>query len=248
MRSILFEYAPNGTYQLTVYYSPREAENRLMEICLKGDSDYRIFHDKTTWADVGCLGFMALDEETAFENGNYIGISGESRKFMSADSPECFDKTYQVYSKADIFGKSSVYEQEDQFLKAEKERTDFMLTSGCIGNVIYDYEFDRSHKISFDASRYIESVLLGIPLSPVIVSYDKSIIDGNQRIRVLRDFIECRFRLEGLETLSRLNGSYFNDLPHIIKTKLTGRFLRLYIYGPKTSEEAKTDIAKRANF
>ena len=247
MRSVLFEYSPNGTYRFTTYYETKGAESRLMEICLKTDYAYSISHGEATWANVNSSIYLAIDEETAFVNGNYIGISGELRKSKSANSAGCFDKTYQVYSKADIFGKSSTYEQEDQFLKAEKERSDFVLTSSCIGNVIYDYEFDRGHKITFDASRYIESVLLLIPSFPVLVSYDKKIIDGNQRIRVLRDFIECRFRLEGLETLTKLNGLYFNELPEIIKAKLKGSFLRIYIYSNKTSEEVKADIVKRLN-
>ena len=48
-------------------------------------------------------------------------------------------------------------------------------------------------------SKYIESVLLGVPLTPFLVSEDEDnrleIIDGSQRIRTLIAFFENRLRL-----------------------------------------------------
>jgi len=48
-------------------------------------------------------------------------------------------------------------------------------------------------------SKFIESVLLGVPLTPFLVSEDKNsrleIIDGSQRLRTLIAFFENKLRL-----------------------------------------------------
>lgn len=100
-------------------------------------------------------------------------------------------------------------------------------------------------------SRYIESVLLGVPITPFLVSEDKSqrleIIDGSQRIRTLLLFIDNEFKLDKLKKLPSLNGLKFKDLPEKIKTSLLNRDFRIIVVSEEADLEVRQDIFDRIN-
>ena len=58
-------------------------------------------------------------------------------------------------------------------------------------------------------SKFIESVLLKVPLTPFLASIDENgrleIIDGSQRIRTLIAFYENKLGLRNLEKLDKIN-------------------------------------------
>ena len=66
-------------------------------------------------------------------------------------------------------------------------------------------------------SKFIESVFLGVPLTPFLISEDSDnrleIIDGSQRIRTLIAFYENNLTLRKLEKLSAINSLKFKNLP-----------------------------------
>src|SRR4051794_19430716 len=65
-------------------------------------------------------------------------------------------------------------------------------------------------------SYFIESLLLRVPVPPIFL-YDVGgrleVVDGSQRIRSIKSFINNEHRLQGLEKLDFLNGFRFRDLP-----------------------------------
>jgi len=90
-------------------------------------------------------------------------------------------------------------------------------------------------------SRFIESVLLGVPLTPFLVSEDEDrrleIIDGSQRIRTLIAFYENKLRLRKLDKLDKLNSAKYTDLPKRIQRYFENRDFKIIIV-----DEAKSDI------
>ena len=99
-------------------------------------------------------------------------------------------------------------------------------------------------------SRFIESVLLGVPLTPFLVSEDENgrleIIDGSQRIRTLIAFHEDKLRLRGLEKLVRINGAKFKDLPKKAQTYFNNRDFKIIITD-EAEKQVKQDIFNRIN-
>lgn len=74
-------------------------------------------------------------------------------------------------------------------------------------------------------SRLIESFLLGIQ-SPPLVLYQlddeiDEIVDGEQRVKSIIDFLTNNFKLEGLKLWHELNGMAYEDLPSQIKESIT---------------------------
>ncbi len=99
-------------------------------------------------------------------------------------------------------------------------------------------------------SRFIESVLLGVPLTPFLVSEDQDkkleIIDGSQRIRTLINFYKNGFKLSGLEKLDTLNGAKYKDLPATIKRYFKNRDFKIIIVD-EARNLIKQDIFNRIN-
>jgi hypothetical protein len=100
-------------------------------------------------------------------------------------------------------------------------------------------------------SRFIESVLLGVPLTPFLVSEDDNnrleIIDGSQRIRTLIAFSEDKLRLRNLEKLDKINGAKFKDLPRKLQNNINNRDFKVIVVSEKADENVRKDIFGRIN-
>ncbi|HLP60740.1 MAG TPA: DUF262 domain-containing protein [Candidatus Deferrimicrobium sp.] len=102
------------------------------------------------------------------------------------------------------------------------------------GKMLLNPEFQR-HLVWKDEqrARFIESILLNIPLPPLYVREDKEgryiIVDGQQRTSTLRDFEEGKFKLSGLQILKKLDGKSFNDLDPGLKATIEDKQLSFYI-------------------
>jgi len=99
-------------------------------------------------------------------------------------------------------------------------------------------------------SRFIESVLLGVPLTPFLVSKDENqrleIIDGSQRIRTLISFYNNELRLSKLKKLDELNSAKFKDIPKNTQGYFKNRDFKIIIVD-EANAEIKQDIFNRVN-
>ena len=108
-------------------------------------------------------------------------------------------------------------------------------------------------------SRLIESLLLRIPLPAFYLAQDESgmyqVVDGAQRLMVLRDFLGNRFRLRGLECLKDCNGKWFSDrsrpaggsLDRAYVRRIEQAVLSFHVIDPQTPPQARYGIARRVN-
>lgn len=104
-------------------------------------------------------------------------------------------------------------------------------------------------------SKFIESVLLGLPI-PYIFVADISenedlarleIIDGSQRIRTLARFVNDKLRLNNLQKLDSLNGFTFSDLPLSRKRRFQRTTIRMIQLTEEADEEVRRDLFERIN-
>lgn len=101
-------------------------------------------------------------------------------------------------------------------------------------------------------SRFIESVFLGVPIMPFLVSVsgeeaELEIIDGSQRIRTLVKYCQDEIKLQGLEKLPSLNGTRFSDLPKSRQNKFLLRDFRFHVVTEKATPEVRADVFNRIN-
>ncbi|MFM2643537.1 DUF262 domain-containing protein [Vibrio chagasii] len=101
-------------------------------------------------------------------------------------------------------------------------------------------------------SRFIESLLMHLPITPIFLSQDiddnYEVIDGLQRISTLNDFVRNEsFRLSGMEFYPELNGLYYHELPSIAQRYLSTCRIPLSILLPGADDIIKVKIFHRVN-
>jgi hypothetical protein len=106
-------------------------------------------------------------------------------------------------------------------------------------------------------SKFIESVLLGLPIPYIFVADSSAeddkedarleIIDGTQRIRTLANFINNELELSNLKKLSNLNDFSFADLPLSRQRRFKRSTIRMIQLTEEADEEVRRDLFERIN-
>ena len=108
-----------------------------------------------------------------------------------------------------------------------------------------DYVYDDSR-----ASKLVESVFLGIPIPNVFWCQEAdetySVIDGQQRIVSLTNFLNNKLTLKNLKELKELNGKKYKQLDKVLQNKYKNYTLRC-VKILKESSELKYEIFARLN-
>ncbi|MHC0469793.1 DUF262 domain-containing protein, partial [Citrobacter sp. EBS8] len=114
----------------------------------------------------------------------------------------------------------------------------------------YQREFVWSN---IQKSRFIESLLLNIPIPYVFVADIGNddgrleIVDGSQRIRTLYHFLNYKFTLTGLKKLTSANGFKYSDFTPARKLRFDRKTIRMIELTELCDEEARREIFDRLN-
>ncbi|MFH7001781.1 DUF262 domain-containing protein [Flavobacterium bizetiae] len=119
-------------------------------------------------------------------------------------------------------------------------------------NCIFVPEYQRD--FTWDTvrqSRFIESVILGLPIPLIFVAENKDsaweIVDGSQRVRTLNAFLSNKLRLSSLDKLNNLNGFGFSDLEKSRQGKIKDTPIRMIVLSEDADDQVKTDMFERIN-
>jgi len=128
-------------------------------------------------------------------------------------------------------------------------------------NVIkLDPEYQRNHRWNDRmSSRLIESLILNIPVPMIYISQDidvdedvediprYSVIDGQQRLTAIYNFMSNKMALEEMQVLTLLNGSFYKDLPPFLIRRLEERTIKCLRIDSTLDPQVKYDIFERLN-
>lgn len=100
-------------------------------------------------------------------------------------------------------------------------------------------------------SRFIESMIIGLPI-PFLFFWEMpdgklEIVDGSQRLRSIEEFVLGDFRLGELESLTRLSGFKFSELPESRQRKINNRSIRGIVLNEHADKQARFDLFDRIN-
>ena len=102
-----------------------------------------------------------------------------------------------------------------------------------------------------DKTRFIESVLLGLPIPFMFFSDTDDgrleIVDGAQRTETLETFMDNEVKLSNLKRLPTLNNFHYDDLPKTFKNKFDNTTMRIIVLSDKTTIETRQEIFNRIN-
>lgn len=134
---------------------------------------------------------------------------------------------------------------EDYDPEVKDENADFY-------NCIYVPEYQRD--FTWDnvrQSRFIESVILGLPIPLIFVAENKDsaweIVDGSQRVRTLNAFLSNNLQLTSLDKLDTLNGFCFSDLDKSRQGKIKDTPIRMIVLSEDADDQVKKDMFERIN-
>src|SRR5581483_252129 len=106
--------------------------------------------------------------------------------------------------------------------------------------------WDRTRK-----SKFIESLLLNIPIPTLFFAEDedgsKVVVDGQQRLLAVKEFLENQYELRGLEVLSGLNDKRFDELNERQQKLIRNRTLRCLIISARRDSEIRFQVFERLN-
>lgn len=115
----------------------------------------------------------------------------------------------------------------------------------------YQREFIWTEK---QQSKFIESLLLNLPIPYLFVADTNQfndgrleIVDGSQRIRTLDNFMSGNLKLSGLEKLPAANTLTYNDFPASRQLRFGRKTLRMIELTEYADEEARREIFDRLN-
>lgn len=141
------------------------------------------------------------------------------------DESETEPDVEQPASKEDpdvFFAKNAfriIYQTNNFFLPQLRD----LIDRGEVLNLRPEYQ-RRLRWTSVQKSKLIESLLLNIPVPPVFLFEGEAaryeVMDGQQRLNAVREFIEGDFALSGLTVLEPLNGLRYSRCPPRIKRAL----------------------------
>lgn len=100
-------------------------------------------------------------------------------------------------------------------------------------------------------SKFIESLLMGLPIPFVFFWQDSDgrmeIVDGSQRLRTIQSFMANELKLNGLETLTEVNGLKFSDFSQALRLKFAEKAIRIIILDNSTDAITRTEMFGRIN-
>ncbi|BAL22356.1 DUF262 domain-containing protein [Azoarcus sp. KH32C] len=137
---------------------------------------------------------------------------------------------------------ASPYDPPVKTLVAEIREKELMARPTFQRNAVWD----RRRK-----SKFVESILLNIPIPNLFFAEDddgtKVVVDGQQRLLALKDYVENSFPLNGLDVLHELNGRRFADLTERQQRIINNRTLRCLVISAKSDSEIRFEVFERLN-
>lgn len=101
-------------------------------------------------------------------------------------------------------------------------------------------------------SRFVESIIMNVPIPPVFLGEDKYgsyvVLDGRQRLTAIYEFLRNNYELVKLDVWKELNGLRYSDLEDRgLAPTIKRRFIPAVLLLRESSPEVKYDVFDRLN-
>lgn len=196
-------------------------------------------------------------------DSNIIKINEEGRQYIIDAMPDDYspyletNDNFREENEGYDFIENN-YEPDNIYLSVSDLKRKFDRTkAGVLENGLkLNPDYQRSDGIwsTKDKSLFIESIILNIPIPSIYLSEDSKgtliVIDGQQRLSTLFDYMNDRFKLQGLSILKELNKLKFSKLTGELakyKSKIEDRSLHIAKLRYGTDETFIIETFERVN-
>ncbi|TNE51884.1 MAG: DUF262 domain-containing protein [Sphingomonadales bacterium] len=151
-------------------------------------------------------------------------------------------------------------EEAEKQIREYSRTVKFMVTEYSFEFIVEKLHSDRYYVPGYQReliwtpakqSKFIESVFMGLPIPFVFFWQDSDgrmeIVDGSQRLRTIRDFMDNKITLRGLETIPAANGFRYSDFPESRRLKFAETPIRVIILDNSTDAVTRTEMFARIN-
>jgi hypothetical protein len=146
------------------------------------------------------------------------------------------------------------YKEQMRQIVSQKIELPISTLPGMLKNQInLSPEFQRRNRWDrAQRSRFIESIIMNVPIPPVFLGEDEYgmyvVLDGRQRLTAIDEFLKNNFKLKGLEVWAELNGRSNSDLiKDGLDKAITRRFIPAVVVLKESSAQVKYDVFDRLN-
>lgn len=171
------------------------------------------------------------------------------------------EESDQITPPKDVLPANATTRQIETFyersrLRIVQDKNDFFLPhvvdfieERAWGNLRPEYQ-RRLRWSESKKSQLIESFLMNVPVPPVFLFEAKlgefEVMDGQQRLSAIVDFLQNRFELTGLEVWPPLNGRRFEDLPATLKRALNrSKISAITLSAEGVTDEVSIDLRRQ---
>lgn len=176
-----------------------------------------------------------------------------SGKLIGRDQETLADTLFPTAQDADIEEAILSIPPEKRILRTEQYDFSVATLVGMMekGEVSIP-EFQRRYVWSDrQASRLIESLIIQCPIPVIYLNQEKdetlSVIDGNQRLKSVKRFLDDEFTLTGLTSYPELVGLSYSQLDKRFQRHIGNRVLRCTVILKETHPQVKFDVFERLN-
>jgi len=182
---------------------------------------------------------------TAFNQGTESTANGSGEVMASEDQLEPEPEDEQPIVKPDDRPVTS--QSSDWTISALRDKLDR-------GHLTLQPKFQREYV--WDSrpelpSRLIESLLLEIPIPPIyfgkVAEGRLEMIDGQQRLKTLVDFVSNKFPLRKLHSMASLNHKFFKDLTKSQQEKILDSPIRSIVIDAAGNTDLRYEVFERLN-
>ena len=224
------------------------------------DDEVVVYTDETGAVSEIKLGdnILSTVTETKDQFNAYILEANFQQKENEADG---FDHESNVISRAERDVDKNPYDPKRIRVDAKTFSIQHVYQMVQKGEIDLSPDFQREFvwRDITRQSRLIESLLLRIPLPVFYLAQEEDgrfkVVDGVQRLTVIRNYMNNKFKLKNLEYLSECEGKWFQNEQRPSELSIdrlyVGRIEQTQLYfnviDPQTPEQVKYDIFKRIN-
>lgn len=172
---------------------------------------------------------------------------------ISTETIQAFDELIEEETTlADENGDEPALEHRRIFTDKLDPPIDSLYLKNKRGDLILDPIFQRRPVWDLGrCSRLVESVILEVPLPVFYLAEShngtEEVIDGQQRLRALFNFLDNAYALTGLKALPDLNGKQFKDLTKAHQKMITNYSIRTVTFKKESDENLRFEIFERLN-